>query len=258
MSRLPERLSMRVTRWRRPKFAYLLRLPPAPISNAYGMDRGQPVDRYYIERFLEENRAAIRGACVEVRDAAYTRRFGQGVTREDVLDIDPANANATIVGDLRRLDAVADATYDCVILTQVLQYIDDLDRAVREAVRILKPGGTILATMPCLQRTERHPHHWKFTALSAEYLFTKCFPKECLEVRAWGNVAAGMAIWVGLAREDLRGKDLDRHDPNFPCTISVRATKPLETPASAATVHVAPGVSTVPSAPRGDVVLGVS
>jgi hypothetical protein len=67
-----------------------------------------------------------------------------------------------------------------------------------------------------------------------------------------------MAIWIGLAREDLRGRDLDRHDPNFPCTISVRATKPLETAADASTARVAPDASAVSSAPRGDAVFGVS
>jgi SAM-dependent methyltransferase len=226
MSRLPSQLQLRLARWRRPRSLYLLRLPAAPISNCYGMDRGAPVDRYFIERFLDENRDAIRGRCLEVRDADYTRRFGAGVTRADVLDIDRANVNATIYGDLRRLDGVADATYDCVILTQVLLYIDDLDSAVRETARILKPGGTVLATVPCLQRIERTPHFWKFTRSSVEYLFAKCFPREGLQVRSWGNAMAGVAIWVGLAQEDICRSRLDEHDPSFECTISVRATKP--------------------------------
>lgn len=230
ISRLPPRLRQRLARWRRPPFAYFLRRRTAPISRSYGMDRGTPVDRYFIERFLDENRGAIRGACLEVLDAAYTKRFGRGVTRADVLDIDPTNAQATVVGDLRRLDEVADGTYDCVVLTQVLQYIDDLDAAVRELARVLKPGGTILATVPALQRNERRPHYWKFTAASAEYLFTKRFPPDRLEVRSWGNVLAGTAIWVGLSREDLPAASLDEHDPDFPCTISVRATKPADAP----------------------------
>src|SRR5947207_406343 len=45
----------------------------------WGAERGTPVDRYYIERFLERHRADIRGRVLEVRDSRYTDRFGTSV-----------------------------------------------------------------------------------------------------------------------------------------------------------------------------------
>ena len=51
------------------------------------------------------------------------------MTKGDVLDINRANKDATIHGDIKDLSMIADDTYDCLILTQVLQYVDDLDRA---------------------------------------------------------------------------------------------------------------------------------
>ena len=39
-------------------------------ARAGGRDRGTPIDRHYIERFLDEHRADIRGRVLEVRDAA--------------------------------------------------------------------------------------------------------------------------------------------------------------------------------------------
>jgi hypothetical protein len=38
----------------------------SPVSDHYGYDRGQPVDRFHIERFLRDQRNAIRGEVLEV------------------------------------------------------------------------------------------------------------------------------------------------------------------------------------------------
>src|SRR6266511_3377036 len=64
-----------------------------PVSDRYGYDRGTPVDRYYIERFLSEHAECIRGNVLEVKDAHYTRRFGSGA-RSHVVDIDRDNPDA--------------------------------------------------------------------------------------------------------------------------------------------------------------------
>ena len=37
-----------------------------PMSDSWGFERGTPVDRYYIERFLERNADAIRGDVLEI------------------------------------------------------------------------------------------------------------------------------------------------------------------------------------------------
>jgi hypothetical protein len=59
-----------------------------PISREFGLDRGQPTDRYYIESFLARQAGAIRGHALEVADNSYTRKYGGGrVTTSDVLDL---------------------------------------------------------------------------------------------------------------------------------------------------------------------------
>ena len=45
-----------------------------PFSRDFGYGRGQPVDRIYIERFLEQNSADIRGSVIEIGEDTYTRR----------------------------------------------------------------------------------------------------------------------------------------------------------------------------------------
>ena len=41
-----------------------------------------------------------------------------------------------------------DATFDCVIASEVLEHIPDDDAAIAEMVRVLKPGGRLAVTVP--------------------------------------------------------------------------------------------------------------
>src|SRR4051794_24995082 len=72
-----------------------------PFSRDWGAERGVPVDRVYIERFLARHAADVRGEALEIQGALYTERYGSGrVATADVLDLDSSNPAATIVGDL--------------------------------------------------------------------------------------------------------------------------------------------------------------
>jgi hypothetical protein len=110
-----------------------------PISPTWGLDRGTPIDRHYIEQFLDAHRANIRGRVLEVRDAGYATRFGgSAVTHCDVIDIDASNSRATIVADLRNASALPSDTYDCLVVTQTLHLVDDISAAIRECMRLLR------------------------------------------------------------------------------------------------------------------------
>src|SRR5262249_25451293 len=180
-----------------------------PLSPRWGLDRGQPIDRYYIERFLERHRADIRGRVLEVRDARYTRQFGgSAVISSDVVDIDPTNDGATIIADLRSAGAIASGSYDCVILTQVLQFIDDIHAALSECLRILRPGGTLLVTAPCITRVdvETGPDgdYWRLTEALARKQFAAGFPAGAFQVSAFGHVRACGAVPPGISGAGVR------------------------------------------------------
>jgi SAM-dependent methyltransferase len=199
-----------------------------PLSHVWGRDRGTPLDRYYIERFLAAERHAIRGRVLEVRDAEYTERFGTGVERCDVLDIDPSNPGATIVADLAAADEIPSNSFDCFVLTQTLHYVYDIASAVRHAHRILRPGGTLLCTVPSVSRVgykDLDSTYWRFTAASCSRLFGDVFSEGVVEVRARGNVLSAVAFLVGMAHEELSPSELDVDDPFFPVVITIRATK---------------------------------
>jgi SAM-dependent methyltransferase len=217
---------MRARRLRRPARLGSLRRT-TPLSDVWGRDRGTPVDRYYIESFLADHADDIRGDVLELLDSGYADRFGRGVSRCDILDIDRENPNATVVADLAAADAIATATYDCFILTQTLQFIYDVRAAVSHAHRILKPGGAVLCTVPSVTRVARRnldSEYWRFTAASCARLFGDVFGPG-VEVRSYGNVLACGAFLFGLAAEELTADELEVADDYFPLLIAVRARR---------------------------------
>ena len=103
-----------------------------PIASDFGYSRGGPVDRYYIESFLEQHQLDVRGTVLEIGDSTYTTRFGRArVTQADVLHIDPEAPGATFVGDLADGSFLPDDAFDCVVLTQTLHLVYDFGAALR-------------------------------------------------------------------------------------------------------------------------------
>jgi SAM-dependent methyltransferase len=216
----------RLKRFARPARFGLVRRA-LPLSDAWGWDRGTPIDRYYIERFLEANSSDIRGRVLEVKDTGYTDRFGTGVTEREVLDIDPGNPRATIVADLAGEETVPASAFDCFILTQTLQHIYEVRSAVAQAYRLLKPWGVLLATVPGISPTAgaEMPWYWSFTAMSSAALFEEPFGEGSVDVRGYGNPITAIAFLAGMSCEELREEELDTHDPRFTMLLSVRAVK---------------------------------
>lgn len=198
-----------------------------PFSRSWGNDRGTPIDRYFIDRFLAEHSRDIRGHVLEMADSRYTDAFGQYVRATDVLDIDVRNDRATIHGDLARPDTLPAGRYDCFILTQTLQYVFDLSAAVESVHRLLGPGGVALVTVPAVSRITASAgvdrEFWRFTAASCERLFRERF--EDVTVRTYGNVLTSAAFLFGVAREELLQRELDEHDEYFPLLVVARASK---------------------------------
>lgn len=212
------------------KSIYFFSTSTKPVSDIYGFDRGKPLDRYYIEKFLDENKKNIHGVCLELLNNVYTKKYGgDDITESVVLDIEKGNKNATLISDLRNLTEVADNTFDCIILTQVLQFIDDVDAAISECYRTLKSGGTLLVTMPSISRVDcasgEKGDYWRFTTASALFLFEKKFKKEKVSINSKGNARVGLYFYAGLSEEDTPKKLFHTDDRNFPLIITVKATK---------------------------------
>lgn len=176
----------------------------SPLSDVHGFDRGTPVDRYYIARFLERYRHDICGRVLEMGDSGYARRYGHDVEEAAVLDVDQTNPRATIFADLTAAGTIAADQFDCFVLTQTLQLIYDVPAALAHAYRILRPGGVLLATLPSIGRVadpRDGDTYWRFTRASCEKLVGHAFGRENVIVQGDGNVLACVAHLMGMAYE---------------------------------------------------------
>lgn len=213
-------------RWLVPAWMGSLR-STRPVSSGWGFDRGRPVDRYYIDSFLEAHGKDIHGRVLEILNSDYAHRFGMGIEQTDVLDIDPDNRQATIIADLAAADSIHNDSYDCFILTQTLQLIFDVKSAIAHSHRILRPGGVLLVTIPAVSRLagDGYVDYWRFTPASCERLFGDVFGAEQVTITAYGNILSAVAFLEGMACEELSRRELDVIDERYPVVLAIRAVK---------------------------------
>jgi len=149
------------------------------------------------------------------------------------VDIAAENPSATVVADLAQEGSLPSGRYDCFVLTQTIHIIYDVREVLRNASRALKPGGVLLATLPCVSRLDYESglegDFWRFTPASARRLFEDVFGTGQVEVEAHGNVLACCGFLLGLAAEEFRREELDHSDPYFPLLVCIRAVKPETT-----------------------------
>jgi len=202
-----------------------------PPSRLMGLDRGTPVDRWYIERFLAANATRICGRVLEVADDRYSRQFGgDRVTERAVLHAVAGNAAATIVGNLETGEGIPVARFDCAIVTQVLECVFDVGAAVLHLHRLLAPGGTALVTVPAIAPVSRYDaerwgEYWHFSEQSAARLFDPVFGAANVRVESHGNHAAAHACLAGMAASELRDEQLAAFDADYPVVVTVVASR---------------------------------
>lgn len=224
------RLYQTLTRYRNPvATADLLRTEP--ISRTFGLDRGTPIDRYYIDGFIARHHHDIKGCVVEIGDDRYTRRFGlPDLTEVRILNPGNKPGAGDITGDLTAIDGLPEGIADCLILTQTLNFIYDLDAAVAGCVHLLKPGGVVLGSVAGVTQISRYDadrwgDYWRFTAQSlARLLDTRLVA----DITLHGNVLAAHALLDGIAVEDLPNpRLLDDTDHDYPVTLTFRACRKI-------------------------------
>ncbi len=230
-SRLPLRVRtavrQRLARLDRPRWGNLRRREP--FSSYYGFDRGTPVDRFYIERFLADRAHDIRGAVLEVGHARYARAFpGSAPARVEIVDNDRSNPEVSILADLSEPHCLPAGRFDCFILTQTLQLVANPETALQNAWETLTSGGVLLISVPGITRSD--PEHvdidrWRFTTAGLETLLARTCRGGTEEVVGYGNLTSATAFLMGLAAEELDESDLNAADPYFTVSVCARVKK---------------------------------
>ncbi len=199
-----------------------------PVARGFGVVNGTPIDRYYIEKFLETRCDLIRGVVGEIAEDTYTTRFGRDATQSVVFHFNQ-DASDGICGDLTCPNQLPEHCYDCFICTQTLNFIYDVPTAIRSLSRMLKPGGILLGSVAGISQISRFDYerwgdYWRFTDLAVTRLLQSEF--SAVEVEAFGNLAAATALLDGVVVEQLPDRSvLEVTDPDYQMTIGFVAVK---------------------------------
>ena len=62
-------------------------MPLIPSSKRFGNEKGEPIDRYYIEKFISENAQYLSGTVMEIAEQKYTKMFGQHIEQSLILHV---------------------------------------------------------------------------------------------------------------------------------------------------------------------------
>lgn len=206
-----------------------MRLPRQPLSDRYGYDRGTPIDRHYIDRFLTQHADRIHGRVLEVKDGTYARRFGGDRVSTTIVDNDHANPHATLYADIADPDSLPSQAFDCILLTQTLQLVASPTTALRNLYQALRSGGTLLLTTPTVGRispTGAASDHWRITPIGLAHLLAESWSGSTT-ITGYGNLRACLGTLVGEAAEELTTTELDNLDPRYPliaCAAAHRDT----------------------------------
>jgi SAM-dependent methyltransferase len=200
-----------------------------PFSSNFGSERGLPVDRVYLHRFLERHKGEIRGDVLEIQGSGYTKRFGVDLRSHKSIDINAA-MKPDYLCDLAEADRmIAAESFDCFLMPQTLQHLERLEESLRQAFRLLRPGGVILASaaglLPLIPDAPDRDF-WRFSAAGWNVLLNRVWQGAEREVRAHGTCLTATAAMMGLAAEDLSPADFEEDDPRYPVLVTIFCRKP--------------------------------
>ncbi len=209
---------------------WIKRIDTKPVGKKYGSDRGGSICRYYLNEFLQAYKSAVRGKVLEVGDRYYTEKFGTGVEESYVIHFgsNGIGDEFDFIGDLRDGKGIKNDFYDCIILTQVLDFVEDIRKTPDILINALKPGGKLLISVSgistiCRYDMDKYGQYWNFTDKSIRNMFTRA-DTEC-KVWTKGNCKVACAFLQGMGCKELTEEELEDTDEDFQVVIFAVVTR---------------------------------
>lgn len=206
------------------------KLPDIPFCRDFGMTKGTPIDRIYIEKFLERYKNDIKGNVIEIADNIYTMRYGENrINKSYILHVNGWGGNA-IRGNLETGEGIGENQYDTAIITQTLMFIYDLQSAIKNIYKMLKPGGVALITVASISQVSREDKeywgsYWNFNVDAIWKLFSSKFRHDKIKVESFGNVKTATALLYGISAEEISKEIFEYNDLQYPVIIGIRVEK---------------------------------
>lgn len=154
---------------------------------------------------IDELKEVIGGTVVDVgcgimpyREYLEERKT---ITNYIGIDIQQSNYHNKIKPDLfwdGETIPIEDNSCDWIIATEFLEHYQDTDAILKEMSRVLKKGGKLFFTVPCVWVLHEIPYDChRFTPFSLKYHFERAnFSK--INIKALGGIDSSLAIMYGL------------------------------------------------------------
>jgi SAM-dependent methyltransferase len=122
-------------------------------------------------------------------------------------DIAPTNSSTVA------LDALAvpmrDGTLDAVLALEVLEHVPDPERMIREAARVLTPGGMLVLTTPFMYGLHNFRDYYRYTPLGLRTLLEPAGLTLEMTVLRGGTFVSATGLVKNLLRDRIVGKPED-------------------------------------------------
>lgn len=107
--------------------------------------------RKLLDLYQERYASYYRGRVVDIggRDRGKFKKPREKVIEWIFVDI-VAEHNPDVVADVADMNMFKDNSFDVVSALELFEHVENIEKGVKECVRILKPGGHLLISMPFL------------------------------------------------------------------------------------------------------------
>jgi SAM-dependent methyltransferase len=131
------------------------------------------------------------------------------------LDVSTSSA-ADVVADAQRSLPFSDASFDVVVMSQVLQYLSEPRAVVAEIRRVLRPGGVAVVSFPFLYNEHASRDYWRLSARGVPLVFGDFAVRH---VQRQGGIGSTLAILL-----------LNWIDTSLNRSLALRILRPLLLP----------------------------
>jgi len=114
-----------------------------------------------VGRWLARHAPLVRGRLLDLGCGNQPFLAWYSPLAREVVPVDAAPIPGVLQVDLARPLPFADASFDTVLCTQVLEHVENAEQAMAEIARLLRPGGHALVTVPFLYPTHEAPYDFQ-------------------------------------------------------------------------------------------------
>ncbi len=153
-----------------------------PPTNTYVSRDGDPTNPQAWSFWRRENFSFFKNQLTSISPGSVIIDLGAG--RSDfrelftgfkvcAVDFYPY-PGISVVADLSKHLPFRDSCADVIVLSNVLEHMAEPDLLFEECRRLLKPGGTLLATVPFMIEVHQRPYDfWRYTDINLERLLRR-------------------------------------------------------------------------------------